>query len=161
MTFLEAALEVLRHEKGPLHFSDIAKRAVDRRLLSHVGRDPETAMRTCLNSAVRNASPDTPFQRTKPGHYQIRPGVKLPEPPPLPPQKGEPEEEEMSGSKRSSTAKKVSRSKKKASTSKVSSRAKTATAKTASKTRSRKKVATEKSPKEELIAAEEEREKAR
>ena len=53
MTFLEAAIEVLRHEPEPLHFAEIAKRAVQRNLLSHVGRDPEAAMRTCLNSAVR------------------------------------------------------------------------------------------------------------
>ena len=52
MTFLEAAIEVLRHEPEPLHFAEIAKRAVQRNLLSHVGRDPEAAMRTCLNSAV-------------------------------------------------------------------------------------------------------------
>jgi hypothetical protein len=79
MTFLEAAIEVLRHEDDSLHFSAIAKKAVDRKLLSHVGRDPEAAMRTCLNSAVR-AGAEGPVQRTKPGHYQIRPGAQLPEP---------------------------------------------------------------------------------
>lgn len=83
MTFLEAAIEVLRHEPEPLHFAEIAKRAVDRHLLSHVGRDPEAAMRTCLNSAVRGDQ--AILTRNKPGYYAITPGVELP-PPPTPPE---------------------------------------------------------------------------
>ncbi|MCA9707139.1 MAG: winged helix-turn-helix domain-containing protein, partial [Myxococcales bacterium] len=53
MTFLEAAIEVLREADGPLHFGEVARRAVEGNLLSHVGRDPEAAMRSCLMSAVR------------------------------------------------------------------------------------------------------------
>lgn len=95
MTFLEAAIEVLRHESEPLHFAEIAKRAVARNLLSHVGRDPEAAMRTCLNSATRG---DTALLvRSKPAYYGIRPGAELPEPPPEPvkpePVKAEPKPE--------------------------------------------------------------------
>jgi hypothetical protein len=80
MTFLEAAIEVLRRTDEALHFSEVAKRAVDAKLLSHVGRDPEAAMRTCLNSAVRAArSGDEPvLMRAKPGYYQVRPGAELP-----------------------------------------------------------------------------------
>lgn len=84
MTFLEAAIEILRHAREPLHFAEITKRAVDRKLLSHVGRDPETAMQTCLNSAVRNNTYDGLLLRDTPGHFQLRPGVPLPELP-LPP----------------------------------------------------------------------------
>lgn len=82
MTFLEAAIEVLRHEPEPLHFSEIAKRAVQRNLLSHVGRDPEAAMRTCLNSAVRGDQ--AILTRNKPGYYAITEGIELP-PAPTPP----------------------------------------------------------------------------
>jgi hypothetical protein len=78
MTFLEAAIEVLRHEPEPLHFAEIAKRAVQRNLLSHVGRDPEAAMRTCLNSAVRGDQ--AILTRNKPGYYAITEGVELPPP---------------------------------------------------------------------------------
>ncbi|MFV8756389.1 winged helix-turn-helix domain-containing protein [Nannocystaceae bacterium ST9] len=84
MTFLEAAIEILRNERDPLHFAEITKRAVDRKLLSHVGRDPETAMQTCLNSAVRNNTYDGLLLRDSPGHFQLRPGAALPELP-LPP----------------------------------------------------------------------------
>jgi hypothetical protein len=79
MTFLEAAIEVLRREQEPLHFSEIAKRAVERKLLSHVGRDPEAAMHTCLNSAVRGGD-EALVQRARPGYYEIRPGAVLPDP---------------------------------------------------------------------------------
>jgi hypothetical protein len=84
MTFLEAAIEILRHAREPLHFAEITKRAVDRKLLSHVGRDPETAMQTCLNSAVRNNTYEGLLLRDKPGHFQLRAGAALPELP-LPP----------------------------------------------------------------------------
>lgn len=86
MTFLEAAIEVLRDADEALHFSEVAKRAVDSDLLSHVGRDPEAAMQTCLNSAVRaGRDGDEPILvREKPGFYKIRPGAVLPDPPPRP-----------------------------------------------------------------------------
>ena len=89
MTFLEAAIEVLRHESEPLHFAEIAKRAVARNLLSHVGRDPEAAMRTCLNSAVRGDQ--ALLVRNKPAYYGIRPGAELPPEPAAPPEPVKPE----------------------------------------------------------------------
>src|SRR5688572_26468280 len=80
MTFLEAAIEILRSADGPLHFSEVAKRAVERNLLSHVGRDPEAAMRSCLNSAVRGGHDggESLIVRDKPGFYAIREGAELP-----------------------------------------------------------------------------------
>ncbi len=86
MTFLEAAIEILRNVDGPMHFSEVARHAVEQNLLSHVGRDPEAAMRSCLNSAVRKGrdGEEPLIMREKPGHYGIRPGAKLPDPPPAP-----------------------------------------------------------------------------
>jgi hypothetical protein len=84
MTFLEAAIEILRSAEEPLHFNDIARLAVERKLLSHVGRDPEAAMRTCLNSAVRSKVHDGLLVREKPGTYRLRPGAALPTLPPAP-----------------------------------------------------------------------------
>lgn len=83
MTFLEAAIEILRNAEEPLHFTEVARRAVQENLLSHVGRDPEGAMRTCLNSASRGGH-DTLIVHEKSGYYGIRPGAKLPEPPARP-----------------------------------------------------------------------------
>ncbi|HWB79206.1 MAG TPA: winged helix-turn-helix domain-containing protein, partial [Nannocystaceae bacterium] len=82
MTFLEAAIEILRTADGPLHFAEVAKRAVDSNLLSHVGRDPEAAMRSCLNSASRVGRDGQPpiIVRDKPGFYGLREGAELPPP---------------------------------------------------------------------------------
>jgi len=86
MTFLEAAIEILRNVDGAMHFSEVARLAVEQNLLSHVGRDPEAAMRSCLNSAVRKGrnGEEPIILREKPGHYGIRPGANLPDPPPRP-----------------------------------------------------------------------------
>ena len=86
MTFLDAAIEILREAKDPMHFSEIAKKAVREKLLSHVGRDPEAAMQSCLNSAVRRGreSGEAIIVRAKPGYYSIRPGATLPDPPARP-----------------------------------------------------------------------------
>ncbi len=86
MTFLEAAIEILRNVDGSMHFAEVARQAVENNLLSHVGRDPEAAMRSCLNSAVRQGrdGKEPLIMREKPGHYGIRPGAELPDPPPRP-----------------------------------------------------------------------------
>jgi ribonuclease E len=44
MTFYEAALRVLEESGAPLHSTDITKRAIDKNLLSHVGKTPEVTM---------------------------------------------------------------------------------------------------------------------
>ncbi|HVH98815.1 MAG TPA: winged helix-turn-helix domain-containing protein [Enhygromyxa sp.] len=84
MTFLEAAIEVLRSSEEPLHYMEIARLAVERKLLSHVGRDPEAAMQSCLNSAVRSKVHDGLVMRSKPGHYCLKEGAEIPELPPTP-----------------------------------------------------------------------------
>lgn len=86
MTFLEAAIEILRQANGAMHFAEVARLAVEESLLSHVGRDPEAAMRSCLNSAVRAGrdGQDSVIMREKPGYYGIRPGAALPDSPQRP-----------------------------------------------------------------------------
>jgi hypothetical protein len=122
MTFLEAAIEILRLAEEPLHYNEIARLAVERKLLSHVGRDPEVAMQSCLNSAVRSKVHDGLLMRSKPGHYRLRPGVEPPEPPepPRPPAEPDPKaraDEAHARERGSGRAKKSSKSKEKAGTS--------------------------------------------
>ena len=80
MTFLEAAIAVLRRADGALHVREIAERAVAEDLLSHVGRDPEAAMRSCLTSAVRTGSSRQGYRivRVKPGYYALEPDPDAP-----------------------------------------------------------------------------------
>jgi len=70
MTFLEAALEILRRERKPLHYKDIAQKAIDKKLLTFVGRTPEVTMQTQLTAAVKKA-PGNPFVRVKPGTFGL------------------------------------------------------------------------------------------
>ncbi|MFH0900130.1 MAG: winged helix-turn-helix domain-containing protein [Pseudomonadota bacterium] len=44
MTFLEAAIELLRQAGRPLHFKELAERAIRMNMLDHVGRAPESLM---------------------------------------------------------------------------------------------------------------------
>ena len=70
MTFLEAALEILRHEGQPLHYKELTERALGKKLLTFVGRTPEVTMQTQLTAAVKKA-PGNPFVRTKPGFFGL------------------------------------------------------------------------------------------
>ena len=70
MTFLEAALEILRNEGKPLHYKELTERAVGKKLLTFVGRTPEVMMQTQLTAAVKKA-PGNPFVRVKPGIFGL------------------------------------------------------------------------------------------
>lgn len=70
MTFLEAALEILRREGRPLHFKELTERAMSKKLLTFVGRTPELTMQTQLTAAVKK-SPGNPFVRVKPGVFGL------------------------------------------------------------------------------------------
>src|ERR1051325_9465319 len=71
MTFLEAAIELLKQERKPLHYSKLAELAVKHDLLDHVGRDPEAAMQTALANAIKKGQPDL-LVRVKPGVFGLR-----------------------------------------------------------------------------------------
>src|SRR3954466_5732543 len=70
MTFLEAALEILKRERKPLHYKELTERAMDKKLLTFVGRTPEVTMQTQLTNAVKKA-PGSPFVRVKPGIFGL------------------------------------------------------------------------------------------
>ncbi len=53
MTFYEAALRVLEEAGSPLHSTDITKRAVEKGLLSHIGKTPEVTMLSRLAAMAR------------------------------------------------------------------------------------------------------------
>ncbi|HJX53263.1 MAG TPA: winged helix-turn-helix domain-containing protein, partial [Polyangia bacterium] len=80
MTFLEAALEILKRERRPLHFKELTEKATERKLLTFVGRTPEVTMQTQLTAAVKKA-PGSPFVRVKPGVFGL---LRYPEAPPEP-----------------------------------------------------------------------------
>ena len=87
MTFLEAALEILRRERRPLHFKELTEKATERKLLTFVGRTPEVTMQTQLTAAVKKA-PGSPFVRVKPGVFGL---LRYPEAPAEPEPEATPE----------------------------------------------------------------------
>ncbi len=70
MTFLEAALEILKRERKALHYKELTEKAMERKLLTFVGRTPEVTMQTQLTAAVKKA-PGAPFVRVKPGVFGL------------------------------------------------------------------------------------------
>lgn len=71
MTFTEAATLVLRLVGKPLHFKEITDVAIERNLLSHVGKNPEVTMGARLSAQVKKTEKDNPLVRIKPGVFAL------------------------------------------------------------------------------------------
>ena len=72
MTFTEAAVEVLRSVGKPLHYKKITEIAIEKNLLSHVGKTPETTMSSRLATMVKKDRGDAPILKVKPGVFALR-----------------------------------------------------------------------------------------
>ncbi|HJL23363.1 MAG TPA: HTH domain-containing protein, partial [Polyangiaceae bacterium LLY-WYZ-15_(1-7)] len=72
MTFTEAAVEVLRLVAKPLHYKKITEIAIERNLLSHVGKTPEVTMSSRLATMVRKDRGEAPIIKVKPGVFGLR-----------------------------------------------------------------------------------------
>jgi HB1/ASXL restriction endonuclease-like protein with HTH domain/restriction endonuclease len=70
MTFLEAAIEVLRQAGSPLSVRDLTDRAIQQKLLSHEGRTPEVTMQARLNQELRKGD-RTPLVRVSSGMFGL------------------------------------------------------------------------------------------
>lgn len=93
MTFLEAAVEVLRRERKPLPVRRLVELAIQRNLLSVVGRDPEATMQERIEEAFERHDTKHGFVKVKDGVYglHVYPTTSAPEPAAEP--DGEPEAE--------------------------------------------------------------------
>ncbi len=72
MTFTEAAEDVLRSVKRPLHYKKIVQIAIERNLLSHVGKTPEITMSSRLAMMVKKDRGEAPVIRVRPGVFALR-----------------------------------------------------------------------------------------
>lgn len=72
MTFTEAAALVLRLVGKPLHYKEITDVAIEKNLLSHVGKSPEVTMGARLNALIKKSEKDNPLVRVKPGVFALR-----------------------------------------------------------------------------------------
>src|SRR5882672_4860643 len=72
MTFTEAAAQVLRLVGKPLHYKEITDVAIEKNLLSHVGKSPEVTMGARLATLVKKGDKENPLVRIKPGVFALR-----------------------------------------------------------------------------------------
>ncbi len=72
MTFTEAAAEVLRLAGKPLHYKEITELAIEKNLLSHVGKSPEVTMGARLAALLKKDDKTIPLVRVKPGVFALR-----------------------------------------------------------------------------------------
>ncbi len=72
MTFTEAAIEVLRLTGKPLHYKKITELAIQKNLLSHVGKTPEVTMSSRLATLVKKEAADSLIIKVKPGVFGLR-----------------------------------------------------------------------------------------
>ncbi|MEO8798071.1 MAG: HTH domain-containing protein [Polyangiaceae bacterium] len=72
MTFTEAAAEVLRSAGKPLHYKEITELAIEKNLLSHVGKSPEVTMGARLAALLKKEDKTNPIVRVKPGVFALR-----------------------------------------------------------------------------------------
>lgn len=72
MTFTEAAAEVLRIAGKPLHYKEITELAIEKNLLSHVGKSPEVTMGARLAALLKKDDKENPIIRVKPGVFALR-----------------------------------------------------------------------------------------
>jgi hypothetical protein len=72
MTFTEAAAEVLRLAGKPLHYKEITEMAIEKNLLSHVGKSPEVTMGARLAALLKKEDKANPIVRVKPGVFALR-----------------------------------------------------------------------------------------
>jgi hypothetical protein len=78
MTFTEAAAEVLRLAGKPLHYKEITELAIEKNLLSHVGKSPEVTMGARLAALLKKEDKTNPIVRVKPGVFALREWGKKP-----------------------------------------------------------------------------------
>ena len=71
MTFTEAAAEVLRMAGKPLHYKEITELAIEKNLLSHVGKSPEVTMGARLAALLKKEDKQNPIVRVKPGVFAL------------------------------------------------------------------------------------------
>ncbi len=71
MTFTEAAEEVLRIAGKPLHYKEITELAIEKNLLSHVGKSPEVTMGSRLAALIKKDDKENPIVRIKPGVFGL------------------------------------------------------------------------------------------
>jgi len=76
-TYIEAAIEVLREAKEPLHYKEITKRAQKKGLIEGA-QTPAATMTSAIFSNMKQFGSKSAFQKTGKGVYKLNPGFHSP-----------------------------------------------------------------------------------
>jgi len=80
LTVLEAARRILQSAKKPVHYKELARLMVDEGLWKPEGKTPAATVNARLAVAIKK-DPASPFIRTGPGEFSLRPGLAQPSAP--------------------------------------------------------------------------------
>jgi hypothetical protein len=87
MTFLEAAVEVLRRSGRPLPVQEISTLAIRQKLLTHIGRDPEGTMKARLEAELGRPPALARVTAIRPGVFTLtEAAASVPSPPEVAPE---------------------------------------------------------------------------
>jgi len=90
VTYKDAAAIILGRSQVPMHYADIADRAIEEGLVATSGETPHDTMGAQLATDIKKG-PGSRFVRTSPAHYALNPDYEHPTSPPGPePGAGEP-----------------------------------------------------------------------
>lgn len=65
VSFRQAAIEILREAKVPLHYKDITKRALEQNLIETTGSTPEATMYSIIITDIKLRGNNSPFKKEK------------------------------------------------------------------------------------------------
>lgn len=73
VSFKLAAIKILREAKGPLHYEEITKKALEQNLIETSGATPEATMNAQISVDIKNKGQNSAFIRTSPGIFSLNP----------------------------------------------------------------------------------------
>jgi len=73
MGWQEAIVDVLSNSKEAMHYTDIADAIISRGLRTSVGATPANSVAWYISYAKKQQGTESPFERTAPGYYRLRP----------------------------------------------------------------------------------------
>jgi hypothetical protein len=71
--FKHAAFEVLKDAKTPMHYKDITRIAIEKRLIRTDGKSPDHTMISQLSTEIKNKQERSNFIKTAPGVFALNP----------------------------------------------------------------------------------------
>lgn len=80
----DAIIKVLSESSAPLHYEDITKLIVERKLRTNLGATPDATVNAQISSSIKHDGEKSPFRRTGRGEFALRTLIAAPTLSPIP-----------------------------------------------------------------------------